>query len=249
MQVQSHPIHPFSVSHISPIFSSSKMGWENYTSNTPFFCRVVAQPSCCFISRCCLWSSTNFPWISHIFGLWNQVSPDGNPQSLRSPCTFDLAVTVPPGLESQCWFAGSTPPKKVEQLEAWKLWVIHHRSNYHPGTFPQSPHTHIYIYIYTYIYIHIYIYTHIYIHTHTYIYIYTYIYIHLHTHIYICIYIHIYIYIHMYIHIYICIHIYKCVYIYTHIRIYIHIYTANAWVLPGPAMTTGDASSSSSSST
>jgi len=30
--------------------------------------------------------------------------------------------------------------------------------------------------------------------------------------------------------------------------IYIYIYTANAWVLPGPAMTTGDASSSSSSS-
>ena len=30
---------------------------------------------------------------------------------------------------------------------------------------------------------------------------------------------------------------------------YIYIYTANAWVLPGPAMTTGDASSSSSSST
>ena len=29
---------------------------------------------------------------------------------------------------------------------------------------------------------------------------------------------------------------------------YIYIYTANAWVLPGPAMTTGDASSSSSSS-
>ena len=29
-------------------------------------------------------------------------------------------------------------------------------------------------------------------------------------------------------------------------NIYIYIYTANAWVLPGPAMTTGDASSSSS---
>ena len=170
------------------------MGWENHTSNTPFFCRVVAQPSCCFISRCCLWSSTNFPWISHIFGLWNQVSPDGNPQSLRSPCTFDLAVTVPPGLESQCWFAGSTPPKKVEQLEAWKLWVIHHRSNYHPGTFRQSPHTHTYIYIhiyiYTYTYIYIYIYTYTYIYIHIHIYIYTYIYIYIHIHIYIYTYTH-----------------------------------------------------------
>ena len=32
-----------------------------------------------------------------------------------------------------------------------------------------------------------------------------------------------------------------------YIYIYNYIYTANAWVLPGPAMTTGDASSSSSS--
>ena len=31
-------------------------------------------------------------------------------------------------------------------------------------------------------------------------------------------------------------------------RLYIYIYTANAWALPGPAITTGDASSSSSTS-
>ena len=35
--------------------------------------------------------------------------------------------------------------------------------------------------------------------------------------------------------------------LYSHENYSIYIYTANAWVLPGPAMTTGDASSSSSS--
>ena len=51
----------------------------------------------------------------------------------------------------------------------------------------------------------------------------------------------------IHIHIYIYIYIYSmyiCIYVY----MYICIYTANAWVLHGPAMTTGDASSSSSSS-
>jgi len=48
---------------------------------------------------------------------------------------------------------------------------------------------------------------------------------------------------------YITVYIYISIYIlYTVIYIYIYIYTANAWVLPGPAMTIGDASSSSSSS-